>query len=91
MTAIVDVHAHYYPPAYLDAVRKLVDLPGQVGDAARFTTAHPFIHRIPHFTGAFDERIALMNQAEIAVGPQFFRTKYLASRPTDPLRSRPYF
>ncbi len=67
MTAIVDVHAHYYPPSYLDAVRKLVDLPGQVGDAARFTTAHPFIHRIPHFTGAFDERIALMNQAEIAV------------------------
>ncbi len=67
MTAIVDVHAHYYPPAYLDAVRKLVDLPGQVGDAARFTTSHPFIHRIPHFTGSFDERIALMDQAEIAV------------------------
>ena len=65
MNAIVDVHAHYYPPAYLEAVRKLVDLPGPVGEAARFTAFHPFIHRIPYFTGAFDERIALMDQAGI--------------------------
>ncbi|QBD79376.1 hypothetical protein EPA93_26665 [Ktedonosporobacter rubrisoli] len=60
MFPVIDIHAHYYPPAYLEAVRKMVDRPGPVGDAARATIHSPFIGRIPHFSSRLDERIALM-------------------------------
>lgn len=66
MQTIIDVHAHYYPPSYMDAVRKLVDLPGAAGVAARATLESPFINRIPYFTGRLDERLTLMDQAGIA-------------------------
>src|SRR2546430_8660516 len=59
MATIIDVHAHYYPPAYLTAVSKLGDLSGPAGKAARLTVDHPLIHRNPLFTGAFDRRLAL--------------------------------
>ncbi len=67
MATIIDVHAHYYPPAYLAAVSKLVDLSGPAGKAARLTIDHPLIHRNPLFTGAFDRRLALMDQAGICI------------------------
>jgi predicted TIM-barrel fold metal-dependent hydrolase len=65
MTHLIDVHSHYYPPPYLKAVAKLMDLPGVAGSAARFTSYHPFLHTVPFFTGAFDERLALMDRAGI--------------------------
>lgn len=60
----IDVHAHYYPPVFMDAVRKLVDEPGEVGEVARRSVDSP-MRRDPIFTGALDERLALMDAAGI--------------------------
>ncbi|HLI26283.1 MAG TPA: amidohydrolase family protein [Chloroflexota bacterium] len=60
----IDVHAHLYPPAYLDVVRKLEHEGGAVGAAAQ-RTLHAFIRQDPVFTEALDERLALMDAAGI--------------------------
>src|SRR3712207_3581559 len=60
----IDVHAHYYPPAYLEALSKLVDEQGPAGNAVRHTL-RPGMRRDPHFSGALDERLALMDAAGI--------------------------
>jgi aminocarboxymuconate-semialdehyde decarboxylase len=62
----IDVHAHYFPPAYLEAARRAVDLPGRVGGVARFLSEHPLITKDSIFTTAIDERLALMDAASIA-------------------------
>lgn len=63
----VDCHAHYYPPEYLDAVRGLVDEPGEVGEVARFTVNHPIVSRDPMFTGRIEERLEMMDAAGIGI------------------------
>lgn len=61
MTGAIDCHSHLYPREYLDAVARLVDEPGEVGAVARLTTNHHLIGKDAIHSGAFDERIALMD------------------------------
>jgi aminocarboxymuconate-semialdehyde decarboxylase len=69
----IDVHAHFYPPAYLDAVRRLEDEPGAVGEAARRTRLGG-MRQDAVFSGATAERLALMDAAGIQTQVLSFST-----------------
>src|SRR5262245_29722442 len=60
----IDVHAHLYPPTYLAALETLLDDPGPAGHAAR-SVRRVTSRADPHFTGALEERLALMDAAGI--------------------------
>ena len=62
--AAIDVHAHLYPAPYLEALRRLGDEPGSAGEAARGVFARAG-RADPALRGALDERLALMDAAEI--------------------------
>ncbi len=61
----IDVHAHYFPPAYLQAVGQYVNSEGPVGEVARHTVNHPILQQDKLFSGALEERLALMDAAGI--------------------------
>lgn len=63
----IDVHAHYFPPDYVQAARGRLNDAGVLPDATGFLTSYPPLDDDPAFTGAFDERIQLMDAANIAV------------------------
>lgn len=63
----VDVHAHYFPPDYIREARARLDDPGVPPDATGFLTSYRPLNDDPAFTGGFDERIELMDAANIAV------------------------
>jgi predicted TIM-barrel fold metal-dependent hydrolase len=61
----VDVHAHYYPPEYVDAVTNMKAARGAHGDVARFFLTHPLVSTNPAFTGELEARIDLLTEAHI--------------------------
>jgi len=63
----LDVHAHYYPPEYVAVVREVAEHDGQHGDVARAFLQHRIITAVPTFLGALDERLRLMDEAQIEV------------------------
>ena len=66
-TPAIDVHAHYFPPAYIDLARGCLEEAGVPPDATGFLTSYEPLDRDPAFTGAIDQRLALMDAASIAV------------------------
>lgn len=62
----LDIHAHYYPLEYMTLCRQLGVSPSPVAADARLTYQHPQRARDPMFTGALDERVAMMDAARIA-------------------------
>jgi predicted TIM-barrel fold metal-dependent hydrolase len=63
----LDVHAHYYPAAYTALVEQIGREDGAHAEVARAFLTHRIIQRIPTFTGAIDERLRLMDAADIAI------------------------
>jgi predicted TIM-barrel fold metal-dependent hydrolase len=62
-----DVHAHYYPPEYVAAVRAIAPENGSAGAVARAFLDHRIIATIPTFLGALDTRLRLMDAAGIEI------------------------
>jgi predicted TIM-barrel fold metal-dependent hydrolase len=69
----IDVHAHLYPAGYLEAVRKLENEGGAIGEVVQ-RTLHASIRTDPAFTGALDERLALMDAAGVRTQVLSFST-----------------
>jgi aminocarboxymuconate-semialdehyde decarboxylase len=67
VTGALDVHAHYYPPEYVEIVREVATEAGRHGEVARAFLEHRIITAIPTFLGALDERLRLMDSAGIEV------------------------
>jgi aminocarboxymuconate-semialdehyde decarboxylase len=63
----VDIHAHYFPPDYVQAARAHLTDPGVPPDATGFLTSYEPLDNDPVFTGALDERLGLMDAAEISI------------------------
>jgi aminocarboxymuconate-semialdehyde decarboxylase len=63
----VDVHAHYFPPAYIAAARDCLSDPGVPPDATGFLTSYEPLDTDPAFTGAIDARLELMDAASIGI------------------------
>ncbi|MEX0664283.1 MAG: amidohydrolase family protein [Acidimicrobiia bacterium] len=63
----MDVHAHYFPPDYVRQARSLLGDPGVPPDATGFLTSYEPLDADPAFTAGFEERIALMDAANIAM------------------------
>jgi len=61
----IDIHAHFYPPEFMQFVSKLADDIGPAADTARHLVNHPRITRDPAFQGELDERIKMMDAAGI--------------------------
>ncbi len=62
---VTDVHAHFYPPEYVEVVREVAEQQGRHGEVARAFLEHRIITAVPVFLGALDERLALMDAAGI--------------------------
>jgi predicted TIM-barrel fold metal-dependent hydrolase len=67
MTQALDVHAHYYPPEYVEVVELVAEEDGAHGGVARAFLEHKIINSIPTFLGSLDERLTLMDQAGIEI------------------------
>ncbi|MGH2511250.1 MAG: amidohydrolase family protein, partial [Candidatus Limnocylindrales bacterium] len=63
----IDLHTHYFPPAYMDLARSLAAEASPVAADARLTYDHPQRSRDPMFSGALDERLAMMDAGGIEV------------------------
>lgn len=61
----IDVHAHYYPPPYVERLGKLTAEVGAAGDMARRFFANTQVQEIPAFTGALDDRVRLLDRVGI--------------------------
>jgi aminocarboxymuconate-semialdehyde decarboxylase len=67
MTRAHDVHAHYYPPAYVEVVKKVAQEDGPHAVVAQSFLEHKIINSIPTFLGFLEQRLALMDEAEIEI------------------------
>jgi predicted TIM-barrel fold metal-dependent hydrolase len=61
----IDVHAHYYPPEYVARLRPLATYSGAAGDVVRRFFANTQVQQAPAFTGALEDRIALLDRAGV--------------------------
>lgn len=62
---VIDVHAHYYPPEYVARLRPLSTHAGTAGDVVRRFFANAQVQQVPEFTGALEDRIALLDRAGV--------------------------
>lgn len=62
-----DIHAHYYPPKYVEVVRRVAREDGLSGDVARAFLEHRIINKVPTFLGELDTRLSLMDKAGIQI------------------------
>lgn len=64
---VIDVQAHIFPPAYLDALRRIASGAGRAADTARGALANPLTRTDRIFTADIDRRLELMNSAGVAL------------------------
>jgi predicted TIM-barrel fold metal-dependent hydrolase len=67
MTQAIDVHAHFYPPEYVEVVREVAAEEGQHAEVARSFLEHRIINAIPTFLGETERRLELMDEAGIGI------------------------
>ena len=61
----IDVHAHWFPPAYMALMREIGAAGGASAKRARLTYEHPTRARDPIYTAGIPERLSLMDAAGI--------------------------
>lgn len=59
------MHAHWFPPRYMQLVREIGEAGGAGGARARMTYENPQRAKDPMFTAGIDERLAMMDRAGI--------------------------
>ncbi len=62
-----DIHAHYYPAEYSAVVAEVAQEDGAHADVARAFLKHRIIQSVPTFTGEIDQRLRLMDDANIGI------------------------
>jgi predicted TIM-barrel fold metal-dependent hydrolase len=67
MTQAIDVHAHYYPPEYVEVVREVATEEGPHAGVAKAFLEHRIINAIPTFLGDLESRLELMDQGGIGI------------------------
>lgn len=67
MTTAHDVHAHFYPPEYVEVVREVAGETGAHAEVARAFLEHKIINKVSTFLGDIDRRLALMDAAGIEI------------------------
>ncbi|MEO6893159.1 MAG: amidohydrolase family protein [Ktedonobacteraceae bacterium] len=63
----IDVHAHLYPPKYMSFVNTLAHDTSPAAEAIQATIHDPLITQVPAFQNALDERIVMMDKADIDI------------------------
>lgn len=59
----IDIHAHFYPPKFMQYADKLASGSGAASQTARYLVNNPRITRDPLFQGELETRIAMMDEA----------------------------
>lgn len=67
MNIAYDVHAHFYPPEYVEVVKEVAREEGAHGEVARAFLDHRIINGVPTFLGSLDHRLRLMDAGGIEI------------------------